>query len=162
MQSLYQISAAVAAALLLAASPAAAKPSAGGPFAGLAGSWSGGGTAAFEGGSNERMRCSATYRPSGGGNTLSMTIRCATASLNLQLNGNLRSSGGRVSGSWSESTTGAGGSAIGRASPGSIRLRIGGTMTGNLAVSYSGSSQSVSVSGSGSVFRRANISLRRR
>jgi hypothetical protein len=149
-----------AAALTLAASVAEAKPAS--PFAGLAGGWSGGGSASFEGGRSERLRCTASYRPGGGGNTLSMSIRCANASLNVQLNGNLRYNNGRVSGSWSESSTGAGGNAAGRAGPSSLRLRIGGDISGNLSVSYSGGSQSVSISTNSSAFRRANISLKRR
>jgi hypothetical protein len=146
--------------LLLAAPMAAAKPAS--PFSGLAGSWSGGGTASFDGGRSERLRCTASYRPGGSGNTLAMTIRCANASLNVQLNGNLRYQNGRVSGSWSESSTGAGGSAAGRAGASSLRLRIGGDLSGNLSVSYSGSSQSVSIATNNSAFRRASFSLKRR
>lgn len=132
------------------------------PFAGLAGNWRGGGSASFEGGRSERLTCTANYRPGGAGQTLSMTIKCANASVNVQLNGNLRYNNGRVSGSWSESSTGAGGSAAGRAGPSSLRLRIGGDIAGNLSVSYGASSQSVSISTNNSAFRRANVSLRRR
>lgn len=152
--------AAIGSALILAATTAEAKPA--NPFANLAGGWSGGGTASFEGGRSERLRCTANYRPGAGGSTLAMTIRCANASLNVQLNGNLRYSNGRVSGSWSESSTGAGGSAAGRAGPSSLRLRIGGDISGNLSVSYSGSSQSVSISTNSSAFQRANFNLKRR
>ena len=158
MQTLTK-SAVVLAVLLLSSITAVAKP-ASSPFANLAGGWSGGGSASFEGGRNERLRCTANYRP--GGNTLSMTIRCANRSLNLQLNGNLRYSGGRVTGSWSESSTGTGGSAVGRASANGLSLRIGGDIAGSLSVSISGASQSVNISASGSAFRRASFSMRRR
>lgn len=158
MHTLVKTAATLGAALVVSTTAAEAKSA--NPFAGLAGSWSGGGTASFEGGRSERLRCNATYRP--GGNTLAMTIRCANASINVQLNGNLRYNNGRVSGSWSESSTGAGGSAAGRAGPSSLRLRIGGDLAGNLSVSFGGSSQSVSIATNNSAFRRANFNLKRR
>lgn len=159
MSTLMKSTLAAGVALALVAGIAEAKP-AGSPFATLAGGWSGGGNASFEGGRNERLRCTANYRP--GGNTLNMTIRCANPSLNIQLNGNLRYSGGRVTGSWSESSTGTGGSAVGRGGPSGLRLRIGGDIAGTLSVAISGSSQTVSISSSGSAFRRASFSLRKR
>lgn len=160
MRSFFNLAGAAAGLLLLASTAAVAKPAS--PFGALAGGWSGGGTASFEGGRSERLKCTASYRPGTGGNTLAMTIRCANASLNVQLNGNLRYVNGRVSGSWSESSTGAGGSAAGRVGPSSLRLRIGGDLAGNLSVSFSGSSQSVSISTNNSAFRKANFSLKRR
>lgn len=160
MRTLINTAGAIAGVLLLASTAAVAKTAS--PFGALAGGWSGGGTASFDGGRSERLRCTANYRPGGSGNTLAMTIRCANASLNVQLNGNLRYSNGRVSGSWSESSTGAGGSAAGRVGPSSLRLRIGGDLAGNLSVSYSGSSQSVSISTNNSAFRRASFNLKRR
>ncbi|MDO9384790.1 MAG: hypothetical protein Q7T86_18235 [Hyphomicrobiaceae bacterium] len=160
MRTFMKYAAAFSTSMILAATAAQAKGAS--PFAGLAGGWSGGGTASFDGGRSEKLRCTATYRPGSGGNTLAMTIRCANASLNVQLNGNLRYNNGRVSGSWSESSTGAGGSAAGRAGPSSLRLRIGGDLSGNLSVSFSGASQSVSIATNNSAFRRASFNLRRR
>jgi hypothetical protein len=160
VRTIITFAAALTTSVILAAGAASAKSA--NPFANLAGGWSGGGTASFEGGRSERLRCTANYRPGSGGNTLAMTIRCANASLNVQLNGNLTYHNGRVSGSWSESSTGAGGSAAGRAGPSSLRLRIGGDLSGNLSVSYSGSSQSVSIATNNSAFRRANFNLKRR
>lgn len=131
------------------------------PFSGLAGSWRGSGTASFDGGRKERLSCAAQYRPAGG-RALSMSIRCANASINVQLNGRLVYRNGRVSGTWTESSTGMGGKAAGRASSSSLRLRFGGDLSGRLSVSYSGSRQSVSISTSNPVFRKANVRLRRR
>lgn len=145
-------------ALMLAAGSAEAKSAS--PFAGLAGGWSGFGNASFEGGRSERLRCTASYQPSG--NNLHLTIRCANPSLNIQLNGNLRNSGGRVTGSWSESSMGVGGSAAGRATATGIRLRIGGDVSGNLAVSFSGSSQTVTISTNSTAFRHAKINMKKR
>ncbi len=101
---------ALAAAAVLVASTAASAAS---PFAGLDGRWSGGGHASFEGGQRESLRCNATYRTGGAGSSLVMNLRCASASATIHLQGNLRASGSRVSGSWSESTYGVGGDASG-------------------------------------------------
>src|SRR4051794_34098753 len=52
----------VAAAMLLAALvPFSASYAQSGPFAGMAGVWSGGGTVTLDDGSSERIRCRATY-----------------------------------------------------------------------------------------------------
>lgn len=146
------------ASLAVLAAPAAAAT----PFAGLDGRWSGGGHASFEGGQSERLRCSATYRTSGGGANLSMSLRCASSSANISLHGNLHASGGRVSGSWSESTYGVGGEASGSANAGNMRLRFSGGTAGSLSVSLGKSSQSVSISARGSSLRGVQVSLSRR
>jgi len=41
-----------------------------GPFAGMAGNWSGGGTVTLDDGSSERLRCRATYAVGAGGTGL--------------------------------------------------------------------------------------------
>ena len=59
-------------ALMLAAAPQAkAEP---GPFAALAGSWSGGGEVNMSDGSVDRLRCKATYSVGGGGATATLTL----------------------------------------------------------------------------------------
>ena len=149
----------ICAALIALAPTAEARKS--NPFSGLEGSWRGSGTASFDGGRKERLSCSARYRPAGG-RSLSMSIRCANPSLNVQLNGRLVYRNGRVSGSWSESSTGMGGKTVGRAGSSSLRLRFGGDLSGRVSVSYSKSRQSVSITTSSPVFRKANVRLRRR
>lgn len=132
------------------------------PFSGLDGRWSGGGYATFEGGQKERLRCSATYRTSGGGSSLSMSLRCASPSSTINLHGSLHASGSRVSGSWSESTFGVGGDASGSASGGNMRLRFSGGTSGTLSVSLGRSSQNVSISAHGSSLRQVSVNLGRR
>lgn len=146
------------AALAMAALGGGARAEA--PFSGLSGSWSGGGTAHFEGGRSERMSCKAYYN--GGGASLSLSLRCATQSANVHLQGSLAASGNRVSGAWSESSFGASGSAVGSASGGTMRLRLSGGASGTLVVSTSGASQNVSITTSGVALRGVSISLHRR
>jgi hypothetical protein len=101
-----------AAALMLLASPSHAQS---GPFAGLAGSWSGSGTIGMSSGERERIRCRATYAVGGGGNTLRQSLRCASDSYRFDLGSDVRSAGGAIYGSWSEATRGVGGELSGTA-----------------------------------------------
>src|ERR1700704_248651 len=67
----------------VAASTAYAQAS--GPYAGMAGSWRGGGTVTLDDGSTERIRCRATYQVGGGGNGLNQTLICASDSYKFDL-----------------------------------------------------------------------------
>ncbi len=76
-----------AAAVVLASiglAAAAAPASAASPFAGLSGSWSGGGQIRLENGRSESIRCSAHYAPRGGA-ALGLALRCASASNRIEL-----------------------------------------------------------------------------
>src|SRR5476649_1183419 len=81
-----------------------------GPFAGLAGVWSGGGTVMLDDGSTERIRCRATYAVGGGGAGLNQSLTCASDSYRFNLASNVVSSGGSLSGTWSESSRNVNGS----------------------------------------------------
>ena len=59
-----------------------------GPFAGMAGNWSGGGTVTLDDGSTERIRCRASYAVGAGGNGLNLSrllglqfLRCPLSAL---------------------------------------------------------------------------------
>src|SRR5262249_50893677 len=69
---------ALAALALIASVPATSQP-ARKRFAGLEGSWSGGGTVSFASGSTERARCRANYRRAGS-TSYTLNGTCATAS----------------------------------------------------------------------------------
>jgi hypothetical protein len=133
-----------------------------GSFAGLEGSWSGSGTAHFEGGQSEQLRCVANYRTSGGGGALSLSLRCASGSANIDLHGNVSASGRGVSGSWEERATGIGGGVGGSAEPGHLHLHFSGGASGSLNVSLGHSSQSVSITSHGTSLRSVSMSLGRR
>ncbi len=109
----------------------------------LAGSWHGGGTMSFENGKTEDISCNGYYK--GGGN-LSVVIRCKGTSSNFELRSKLSSNGDKVSGSWEERTYNATGDVSGTASAGKLNVQFSGSLTGSLEMSFSSSSQSVSVS----------------
>lgn len=150
---------AVAAVAMLTAfaphSPAAADA-----FRNLSGGWSGGGSAIFSNGQRERLRCSANY--SGAGQRLGIHVRCASASAQINLSGALQRSGRRVSGGWSESNFGLGGTAFGSANANGIRLRIRGSLDGYLTLGVSGRSHSLAMSSRGTALSGVNVRMRRR
>jgi hypothetical protein len=132
-----------------------------GPFAGMAGIWSGGGIITLDDGSTERIRCRATYAVGGGGTGLNQSLTCASDSYRFNLSGNVVSQGGALSGTWSESSRGINGSLEGRGANGNFQLIASAPgFSANLSVTTRGNRQSVVIR-SESAFRGASISLSR-
>jgi hypothetical protein len=149
--------AAFVAAGLVLLTPAMAADSA---LSGLTGSWGGGGVIKYSDGSSERIRCSARY--SGAGAATAMTISCSSSAHNVNISASLRGTGGHVTGDWSESNLGVSGSASGKASPGQLTLGLGGGLSGNMSVIYSGTHQSVVISVQGAPLQNVSMSLIKR
>jgi hypothetical protein len=156
-----------AAAMALLASPvlfqAPAQAAGDGPFSGMAGRWSGGGTLRLADGGSERISCRASESVDGSGQSLSLSLRCASDSYKLEVSANVASSGGSLSGSWSESEHGVSGSISGHASGGAVRAQVhGGSFAAGVGISTSGRSQSVTITPSaGTEVRQVSVSLRR-
>jgi hypothetical protein len=132
-----------------------------GPFAGMAGIWSGAGTVTLDDGSTERIRCRSSDAIGAGGNGLNLTLTCASDSYKFDLRGNVISDRGMLSGSWSESGRGINGILEGRGANGVFQVTA--TTAGfsaNLAVTTRGNRQSIIIRAE-SGFRGANISLTR-
>jgi hypothetical protein len=133
-----------------------------GPFAGLAGVWTGGGTVTLDDGSSERIRCRATYAVGAGGAGLNMNLLCASDSYRFDLTGNLVSDRGVLSGTWGESSRGINGTLQGRGANGNFQLAANaGGFNANLALTTRGNRQSVHITAQ-SGFRGASIALSRR
>jgi hypothetical protein len=109
----------------------------------LAGSWRGAGTMSFESGETEGITCNGYYK---GAANLSVVIRCKGTSSNFELRSRLEANGEKVSGSWEERTYNATGDVSGTVSAGRLNVQFSGSLTGSLEMSFSSSSQSVSVS----------------
>src|SRR5512140_39611 len=75
-----------------------------GPFAGMAGNWTGGGTVTLDDGSSERLRCRASYAVGAGGSGLNLSLVCASDSYKFDLRANVVSERGALSGNWSETS----------------------------------------------------------
>ena len=150
---------AAAAALALTASSGA--NAADNPFSSLAGTWSGSGTASFDGGKTESLRCKGYYTNSNGANSLGLSIRCASASAKVELRASLNYANGSISGDWEERTYNQSGSVAGKASSNRMSLAISGGISGSMNVSISGGSHQVSVSTGGPTLKGIHISMSR-
>src|SRR6266851_4495181 len=132
-----------------------------GPFTGMAGNWSGGGTVTLDDGSSERIRCRATYAVGAGGNGLNQSLTCASDSYRFILSSNVVAQGNALSGTWSESSRGVNGTLEGRGSNGNFQVVASAPgFTANLSLTTRGNKQSVLIK-SDSAFRSASISLSR-
>ena len=115
-----------------------------GPFDGLAGVWSGAGTVTLDDGSNERIRCRATYAVGEAGHGLNQTLTCASDSYKFDLRANVIAEGSEISGSWSEISRNISGTIQGRGSNGNIQVVASAAgFTANISLTTRGNSQSV-------------------
>ena len=128
-----------------------------GPFDALLGSWGGMGTYRMDDGRTEKVRCEAYY--TGGGNQLSMVVRCASAGNRIEIRSKLIASGGNLRGSWEERTYNAEGSASGQITGDRLTLTVSGGISGAMTVTYSRSRQVVSITTEGIPLKSVNISL---
>jgi len=142
--------------------PGAAANAQAGPFAGMAGVWSGNGTITLEDGSNERIRCRATYAVSREGDGLNQSLVCASDSYKFELRSDVTAgSNGALSGTWREVSRNVGGELEGRASAGHFSVVVSApAFTANVSLTTRGNKQAVSIT-SQSQIRNATISLSR-
>ena len=130
-----------------------------GPFAGMAGVWSGGGTVTLDDGSTERIRCRATYAVGAGGNGLQQTLTCASDSYKFNLTSNVVAQGSAVSGTWSETSRNINGNLEGRSGGGIFQVvATAPGFAANITLTTRGTKQSIVIKAE-SVFRGASISL---
>lgn len=134
----------------------------GSPFAGLAGSWSGTGSVTLSNGSNERIRCRASYDVAPSGNMLRQSLRCASDSFTFDLGSQVTYQGGSISGTWRETSRNASGTLAGTVSRGEIEARVDGpSFQAGLAVSTRGDRQAISIRSQGTELTGASITLTR-
>jgi hypothetical protein len=132
------------------------------PFAGMAGSWSGGGKIDLHDGTSERIRCRATYSIGGGGDTLQQQLRCAGDSYRFEVTSSVENRAGSLSGSWSEATRNVTGQISGRATGGHIHARVdAGVFTADLTVHTNGAQQSVSIVPQGTDIKIVAVTMRK-
>jgi hypothetical protein len=148
--------AAVAFFMVSLAAPASYAQS-GGPYAGMAGSWHGGGTVTLDDGSNERIRCRASYQVAGP--KMDMSLTCASDAYKFNLTASVVDQGGAIVGSWSETSRGITGSLSGRGGGGNFQVTaVTAGFNANISLRTAGNKQSVSIRAD-SQFKAANISL---
>ena len=156
--------AAVALFLVAASFTMSERPSfaAEGPFAGLAGSWSGNGTVSLPDGGRERIRCRATYSVGGGGTSLRQSLRCASDSYHFELQSDVSASGNSISGSWSETTRNLSGRVSGQTRGNQINALVEANgFSATIVIVTNGGRQSVSIRSLSHELAGASISLNR-
>jgi len=148
----------IAAAVLFAAGLANSESKAqSGPFAPMAGSWSGAGTVTLDDGSTERIRCRAKYAPIGP--TMEMSLTCASDAYKFNLAASVKAEGSAITGSWSEASRNISGSLQGRGGGGNFEVVASAAgFNANIGLKTSGNKQTVTMRAD-SQFRGANISL---
>ena len=131
-----------------------------GPFDKMRGSWSGGGTATLSNGAQERIRCRASYNPSGP--NLRMSLVCASDSYKVDLASQITSSGGDIKGTWAEASRNVNGDVEGTAAGSTIQLTAKSALfSASLVVKTNGPNQSISITAPGSEVSRVAIALKR-
>ena len=129
----------------------------GGPYAGMAGKWHGGGTVTLDDGSNERIRCRAVYEVAGA--KMEMSLTCASDAYKFNLSASVVDQGGAIIGQWSETSRNITGSLQGRGGGGTFQVTaITAGFNANISLKTAGNKQTVSIRAD-SQFRAANISL---
>jgi hypothetical protein len=148
-----------AATLVAAPSPGIAA----GPFSEFSGRWSGNGTIRPQGGSPERIRCTATYKPRGA-NDLDVRLRCASDSYNFDLSGQFTAdSNNSISGRWNENGRGVGGTATGMARGDRMTIQVESSgFSANMQMMMRGRRQDVTIdSHGGGQIVKASITMNR-
>ncbi|MBR0691464.1 hypothetical protein JQ594_36505 [Bradyrhizobium manausense] len=150
----------VAAAVLFVTAVASSESRAqSGPFAPLAGSWSGAGTVTLDDGSTERIRCRAKYAPIGP--TMEMSLTCASDAYKFNLGASVKAEGSAITGNWSETSRNISGSLQGRGGGGNYELVASAAgFNANISLKTSGNKQSVRMRAD-SQFRGADMTLSR-
>jgi hypothetical protein len=160
-QALCSVAAAAVAGLLFLGSEARSQA---GPFSALNGSWSGNGTIKRANGGSERIRCRSAYEPSGGAN-LSLRMRCASDSYNIDLSVSVAYQGGSISGSWQETTRNVAGGISGQSSGGGSHVQAVASapgITSNITLTTRGNHQSVSIMTPGGEVPEVVVSLEKK
>ena len=114
-------------------------------------------------GSNEEVRCKATYTPASAGASLEIHVACTSDSYKVDISSDVVANGTSFSGSWREATRQAQGSITGRVPvPGELQADLEGIGVNiKLAASTNGRRQAVTIASQGNDVRSVKIMLRR-
>jgi len=143
---------------ILAVAPACAQQS----FDNVAGSWSGSGSMKPSDGQRERVRCKVDYVPKNAGQSVKMSVRCASDAYKMNLTANIDENGTILSGNWFESQYRQGGKVSGQNVNGLIEAKVeGDTITALLTVRTKGNHQSFVMESPGAWISQVSIDLLR-
>ena len=122
----------------------AAPKGTGNPFDQLKGYWTGGGTVTPGKGGAEKVSCKVTYIVAG--SAVSQNMRCAGTDYKFNTASKLTYGGGKINGSWSETTYDASGSVSGTATGNTVHARISGDkFSGRMSINVTGDSHTINI-----------------
>ena len=132
-----------------------------GLFVGFAGEWTGSGDIAMTDGSQEKIRCKASYSVGPTGVALNINVNCASDSYRVNIISNVVAEGSSFEGTWRETTRQADGKVTGRVpAPGELQASLDGTGFGiQLAATTNGKQQAVTIQAEGTDVKSVKISL---
>jgi len=128
------------------------------PLAHFAGNWTGAGKIVVKDGASERIRCRSTNASAANG--LTLNLRCASDSYKFELASDISYEGGKISGSWNETSRGVVGSLSGSATASNIQATaqaIG--FTAGLNIRATGNNLAVSIRSPGSEISEVSVSM---
>jgi hypothetical protein len=131
-------------------------------FTSMRGAWSGDGMVHLRGGTQERIRCQASYDPSSSGQSLQLELRCASDGWNFNLSGSVVQNGISISGTWFESVNRVGGRITGQYNGGLMEARAeGDTVAALITLKTAGARQSFLMKAPGAWAEQVSIDLHR-
>jgi hypothetical protein len=134
----------ILAAALASPGGAASPRTAGNPFDQLSGDWKGGGMVVPAKGPPKKVSCSETYKVAG--SNIVQTLQCTGNDYEVSTTLKLTYKGGKIKGSWSESTYDANGSVSGTAKDNTIHARItGDKFSGRMSIKVSDAGHSINI-----------------
>jgi hypothetical protein len=152
-------SAVVAASMMLLASPGQAQT---GPFANMAGAWSGTGKILIRDGGSESIRCRATYTVAGAGAGLNQVLRCASDSYRFDLTTTVTASGNTLSGIWTETSRNVNGTLGGKISGSDIDALVEANgFAASFSMKTNGNKQIIAIRSQNTDLRGVDITLTR-
>ena len=129
-------------------------------FAGLRGTWGGGGVMHLSENRKSRIVCDADY--GGTASQLVLSINCKSDFQDIRLRARLSRNSGRLSGTWTEESYNAVGAIAGAATANRLTFQIGGNVLGKMTVDYNNRRQQVVIETLGIPLERIAISMTRR
>ncbi|MDX2203204.1 MAG: hypothetical protein NW223_10680 [Hyphomicrobiaceae bacterium] len=117
-----------------------------GPFERFAGRWVGEGRLGIRDGATEQVRCRVTYSPTGNGQLLHQSIRCASPSGSIEVQTDVKHQDGRLTGKWKELTRDWGGEVSGKVTDKGLRVRVtGDAFKANMSIDLRGDKQVIDI-----------------
>ncbi len=116
------------------------------PFAPLLGYWSGAGMIGYKSSPPEKIKCRATYLLTDTQDELKQSIRCATASGNVEIISNVKEAAGKLTGHWKETIHNFEGDLTGDVTPKGFRVVVKSTdVTANMDIIIDSGKQAIEI-----------------